>query len=468
MDMRHNTLLETFIKHIVLEQIQQQQPEQGKMMHIPVSDAQASKLSSVLSSLGINPETVVKQQADGGMELDENEEMSDPEGPELTYGKKVTFDPNKKEPKPRSTRMSVEISQSAIEAAKQFFTVGQIGANWYHDAHNSINAGFASEEDRVLFALLLAATSVQNEIYTNFIEAAVIFNSIKKDIRENGALLRKMINDPNVSVGAKNLLDHPEYGQLNIFKDPKAVKITNIGSKFGNIKRFMKLYLDGQLTKDIVRNMIATSVKPSDIPFDRRSPLIMRLKIANYALTLVDPDFASTKENPFNVVVDTWMFRIFYPESTGKGTGAKGKAMIGKLFGSEVAYANVADAVSKLAAEAGVSPHVMQAALWTGIKKTWEGESADASNYISAIKQMVARYGEFWKDMEVDTDNLGAVVSKLDPISAGAYLKDRRADVIRGVVARGTEKRKADRAAAGIPEPVVKKRYPKKPVPPAV
>jgi hypothetical protein len=464
--MRH-TLLEKLIKYIVLEQIQQQRPpEHGKMVRISVSNAQASKLSGVLSSLGINPDTVIKSE-EGALEEDAlSASPDDREGPELTYGKKVTFDPNKKEPKPRSTKMSVEISPASIEAAKQFFAVGQIGASWYHDAHNSINAGFASEEDRVLFALLLAATSVQNEIYTNFIEAGVIFNSIKKDVRENGALLRKMINDPTVNVGAKNLLDHPEYSQLNIFKDPKSVKITNIGSKFGNIKRFMKLYLNGQLTKDMVRNMIAASVRPSDVSFERRSPLIQRLKIANYALTLVDPDFASTKENPFNVVVDTWMFRIFYPESTGKGTGAKGKAMIGKLFGSEVAYANVANAVSNLAAEAGVSPHVMQAALWTGIKKTWEGESADASNYISAIKQMVARYAEFWKDMEVDTSNLGAVVSKLDPISAGAYLKDRRADVIRGVVARGTEKRRADRAAAGIPEPVAKTRNPKKsPVP---
>ncbi|NJL41790.1 MAG: hypothetical protein HC899_37765, partial [Leptolyngbyaceae cyanobacterium SM1_4_3] len=63
--------------------------------------------------------------------------------------------------------------------------------------------------------------------------------------------------------------------------------------------------------------------------------------------------------------------------------------MIDKLFGSEVAYMKVAQVVSDLAAKAGVSPHVMQAALWVGIKRTWEGETANEANYVSAIKRLI-------------------------------------------------------------------------------
>jgi tRNA nucleotidyltransferase/poly(A) polymerase len=408
-------------------------------MVLSISVPQANKFAQVLTKLGIDPTTVLKPEEDYSDVVAEDLETEPTEKPAPV--KKV---------KPQ--KINVEISPEAVAAAKHFFEVGKIGARWYYQAYDTLKAGFPNEQDRVLFALLLASTSVQNEVYTNFIEAAVTFNAIKKDAAQNRELLTSFVNDENLSLADPKLLTGTSYSALNLFKDMKTVKITQVGAKMGNIKRFLKLYLEGSLDKAMVRTMIGQSVRPSaEMSFDRRDPLIKRLKIANFALTLVDPGFASTERNPFNVVVDTWMFRIFYPENTKQGAHAKGKAFIDKLFGSEVAYANVSSAVSTLAAEAGVSPHYMQAALWTGIKKTWEGESADASNYIASIEQMIKSYGDFWQGMEVDTKNLAAVISRVTPQMAAKAINDRRADRMRKIVATNMARKRAAKAAAAAP-----------------
>lgn len=421
---------------------------------IELDASQADKLSDVLASLGVDPDSVIH--------ATEEEEEIQPEGevfespkmvpPPKTKAKASTKVPTKKQidkaiPKPKQTKpkrkpFAVEISPSTIEAAKKFFEIGKIGERWYYEANKTIEDGFANEQDRVLFALLLAATSVQNEIYVNFIEAATLFNAIKKDMRENPQLLSQFASDEKAGVTDPNLLSHPTYGSLNMFSSALQAKITGISAKFGNIKRILPMVVAGTLSKDVVRNAIANSVN-LDIkgPFDKKNPLIKRLKIANYALTLIDPTFASSDSNWFNVVVDTWMFRIFYPEH------AKNKAVIAKLFSNERAYANVARVVSTLAAQAGVSPHVMQAALWTGIKKTWEGDSADVSNYVSAIDRMVTQYGEFWKDMDMETKKLGEVISRLDTETAASIIANKRAEVGKALGAQTAARAAAKRAA---------------------
>ena len=403
------------------ESIQQDQPEsQG----IEVSDSTADQLSSVLSSLGIDPSTVIKQDQTGL-----EEDLSSPSTPNKEKPKSKPL--AKKASKaaapppvptmPKKAKLKVDVDPEAIKAAETFFEVGKKGANWYFDANQTIRKGFSSDQDRVLFATLLAATSVQNEIYVNFIEAASLFNAIKRDDQENKETLIKFANDPALDISSSMLLSHPEYGKLHLFQDTKAIKITNVGAKFGNVKRVLQLYTKNQLTTDVVRGIIANSVKPGKGNVTTRSPLLQKLKIANYALTLVDPAFASSKENWFNVVVDTWMFRVFFPGAS--------KVLVGKLFGSEVAYMNVARVISEMAEKAGVSPHVMQAAIWTGIKRTWEGESADVSNYVSAIERMTTDYSQFWSDMDKETRTLEQVISRLNPGVAGTIIAQKRKEV---------------------------------------
>lgn len=381
-----------------------------------VSEMTANSLSGILSSLGIDPDTVVKQDS-----LAEENHPAIAASNKKTLKSKKTAGSQQEPVKSSRTKFKVDISEEAITAAAKFFEVGQKGANWYFDANQAIQKGFSSDQDRVLFAVLLAATSVQNEIYINFIEAASMFNAIKKDDKENRDLLFKFANDPTLDISDSFLLSHPEYGKLHLFRDTKTIKIANVGAKFGNIKRVLRLYTKNQLTTEVVRDIIVNSVKPSKGNITSRSPLLQKLKIANYALTLIDPTFASSKENWFNVVVDTWMFRVFFP-------GA-GKVLVSRLFGSQVAYMNVARAISNMAEKAGVSPHVMQAALWTGIKRTWESESADVSNYVSAVERMTTEYSKFWDDMNKETRTLEQVISRLSTDVAGSIISQKRREV---------------------------------------
>jgi len=420
--------------------------EQPESKGVEVSSNTANQLSAILNSLGIDPTTVVK--AEG--ELDEdlgtsqaNKTKAQPPSPiKKTPAKKAPVPQS--EPKIQKTKLKVDIDPEAITAAEKFFEVGKKGANWYFDANQTIRKGFGSDQDRVLFATLLAATSVQNEIYVNFIEAASLFNAIKQDEKDNKELLTKFANDPSLDVSDSFLLSHPEYGNLHLFRDTKAIKITNVGAKFGNIKRVLQLYTKNQLTTDVVRSIISNSVKPGKGNITSRSPLLQKLKIANYALALVDPSFASSKENWFNVVVDTWMFRVFFPGAS--------KILIGKLFGSEVAYMNVAKTISDMAEKAGVSPHVMQAAIWTGIKRTWEGESADVSNYVAAIERMTTDYSQFWDDMDKETRTLEQVIGRLNTSVAGSILAQKRKEAGTALGNKMKQKSQERKAAMSLKE----------------
>ncbi|NJL41789.1 MAG: hypothetical protein HC899_37760 [Leptolyngbyaceae cyanobacterium SM1_4_3] len=300
------------IESLVKEMTQVPPEHQGKQLladtdntGVTINGAQAEQLAGVLNSLGVDSETVLKPE---GEEVPDLTEKSTP-GALKSIKNKVAKTPKSK----KAESVKVDIDQSAIDAAAQFYEIGKQGANWYFEANASLK-GFPDEQDKVLFAILLASTSVQNEIYTNFVEAAGMYNAIKKDMKENVDLLRAFVSDQQVNLSDPKVLDNPQYTNLSLFQVPKISKITMIGSKMGNIKRALALYLDGKLTKEVVRDAIAASVKPGKVQFMRRDPLIQRLKIANYALTLVDPEFASSKDNWFNVVVDTWMFRIFYPQ----------------------------------------------------------------------------------------------------------------------------------------------------------
>lgn len=436
---------------------------------VPISAAQAEGISSVLSSLGIDPAMVVVDgSAEDGVALHEALPKKGAVSPSSAVGETPSLlasipsvgggdaEPlGDKIDSQQEQKFFLKISPEAVAAAKEFYVAGQAGANWYYDANQTLAQGFpGSEEDLTLFGLLLAVTSVQNEIYGNFLEAAAMFKGIKQDMIENRPGLEQFVNDGSIKFGGKageedpnapegaevqGFLDHPNYAHLNTFKATKTLKVMNVGAKFGNIKSILRLLLAGQLNRQQVVSLIARSVRPDPkLSFNRRDPAIRKLKIANYALTLLDPEFAHSKNNPFNVVVDTWMFRVFFPDQTPKG-GDMSQKNIGTLFSNEVAYANVATTVSDLAAEAGVSPHVMQAAIWTGIKKNWEGETADVANYVQAIRRMVREYSQLWKDIDSETQSLSQIIAGLDVEGIAKVMQNQRKDRLLGIQAKQAE-----------------------------
>jgi hypothetical protein len=72
--------------------------------------------------------------------------------------------------------------------------------------------------------MLLAATSVQNEVYTNFIEAVVLYNAIHRDIINRPNLLKKFAND--VGGGQMGIAaGRAYYSGLSLFKDAGATNI---------------------------------------------------------------------------------------------------------------------------------------------------------------------------------------------------------------------------------------------------
>lgn len=232
-----------------------------------------------------------------------------------------------------------------------------------------------------------------------------------------------------------------EYKNLELYRVAAQIKMTYLPAKFGNVAKAINLLIANQLTEDNVVDVISRSVNYTEGgSFNTRDPKFRKMKIANYALTLIDPEYASAEDNPFNVVVDTWMLRAFYPGVP--------KERIDYLMGSEVAYANVADAVSELAAEVGISPHEMQAAIWLGIKQQTEGDAGGASDYLQAIDVLVGQYLTFWKETEGEVSRLMQVIKALEaPVAAEVLRANRRKNILQ-VVDRNREKRKQAKAAA--------------------
>lgn len=336
----------------------------------------------------------------------------------------------------------VVISKEALEAARKFYLAGKRGENWYYDAAKTLSEGFEDEQELTLFTLLLAATSVQNEIYGNLVEAGALFNAIMADMKENVELLEKFVTDPKAIAMDLKGIRTTEYASLHVYQTIAKSKIINISAKMGNIAKAISLMFSNRLDRNTVIGLISKSIDLT-IPnanFDARSPFFRKLKIANYALTLLDPEYASTDQNPFNVVVDTWMIRAFYP--------GKSKKDEINLLGNERAYAEVAKAVAQLADEAGVSPHAMQAAIWLGIREQTAGELGGEPDYIAAIKTLVDRYSELWAGIDKETATLRDVIKNLDSGIAARALQDKRAEWMRNVVKQTQARKKAGKLSA--------------------
>jgi hypothetical protein len=371
--------------------------EQGQQEEVELTPEQVKGVASVLNSLNIDTSWLFVQ-------------TEDVKGP------------------------SFDIPSEAVESAKRFFELGKSAGNWYYDAHATLSSAFSSEQDMVLFVLILASTSVQNELYTNFVEAVVLYKRIKQDLEQRPELLKKLVGELTTKQLNFDQAEKQYTGQLSLF----GPGITSKPSKYGNIIRVLKLLFDtGRLTKQQAITAVVNSTKtknpeqlgevqPEDM-FTINKPFIGKLKIANYSLSLLDPAYASSDKNPFNVVVDTWMFRVFYPQFFKKGQPKQETMRVmHKLFSSQFHYNSVALTISKLAKEAGVSPHVMQAAIWTGIKMEWEGSSTNSTNYVSVINQIIETYQDTFEGMVEEAGKLAAIIKQITPEKGVEMLKARR------------------------------------------
>ncbi len=402
------------------------------------------KVNAVLAKLGIGPigeEGFIKHTNDDASNLSNDN----------TSLLEIVIDNDEAHPIDRintaggggKTTKDVAISPEALELARKFYIAGKRGENWYYDAAKTLHEGFEDEQELTLFTLLLAATSVQNEIYGNLIEAGAMFNAIMADMRENVDLLERFVSDSKAIGMDMKGIKQTEYASLHIYQTVVKSKIINIAAKMGNIAKAISLMFSNRLDRNTVIALISNSVDLTvpNTNFDARSPFFRKLKIANYALTLLDPEYASTDQNPFNVVVDTWMIRAFYPGKTKKDQIS--------LLSNERAYAEIAKAVAQMADEAGVSPHAMQAAIWLGIREQTASELGGEPDYIAALQKLVDGYADLWAGIDKETMTLRDVIKRLDSTVAATALQDKRADWMRNIVKQTQEKkRKAKLLAA--------------------
>ena len=104
--------------------------------------------------------------------------------------------------------------------------------------------------------------------------------------------------------------------------------------------------------------------------------------------------------------------------------------------------------VSEMAKRAGVSPHVMQAGIWLGIKRQVEGDLGGVADYVAAIRKMAEEYKELWVGIDNEANQLREVIRRLTPGMAKDALHQVRRTNILNVVQRNTEKRRAAKTAA--------------------
>lgn len=422
-------------------------------------DEMSAPLQRTTGGLSLDPETVAKVNAAlahiGIPPIGQSKENSDDvAGSKLSNDQasllEIVIDDDETHPINRinttggggKSTKDVVISPEAMELARKFYIAGKRGENWYYDAAKTLHEGFEDEQELTLFTLLLAATSVQNELYGNLVEAGVLFNAIMRDMRDNIDLLERFVADPKAIGMDLKSIRQTEYAALDIYQTVLKSKIINIAAKMGNIAKAISLMFSNRLDRNTVIALISNSIDltVSNTNFDARSPFFRKLKIANYALTLLDPEYASTDQNPFNVVVDTWMIRAFYPGKTKKEEVS--------LLSNERAYAEVAKAVAQLADEAGVSPHAMQAAIWLGIRSETAAELGGEPDYIAALKKLVDGYSELWAGIDKETATLRDVIKNLDSNVAARALQDKRAEWMRNVVKQTQAKRRKAKIAS--------------------
>jgi len=137
------------------------------------------------------------------------------------------------------------------------------------------------------------------------------------------------------------------------------------------------------------------------------------------------------------------MIRAFYP--------GKSKKEEISLLSNERAYAEIAKAVARLADEAGVSPHAMQAAIWLGIREQVAGELGGEPDYIAAISKLVDSYSELWAGIDKETATLRDIIKNLDSGVAARALQDKRAEWMKNVAKQTQEKRRKAKLLASKP-----------------
>ena len=228
--------------------------------------------------------------------------------------------------------------------------------DWYHSINRLMLKETGSETDAALFGLLIATYSPRAKFSLNLMEAAFMYKAIAADAKSNPKLLRQ-------------------------FAESFPVKKLS---------------------------------KPDEGPQRK----IGYLKVANFALNLIAPELAGSRDPEsgqleyneiyrWNSTIDTWMIDAFYPMLRKASTAKEYSAIKGKMMSDPFTYSYLSELVAKEAKKLDLLPHELQAIIWVAMKRRQSGEdAATTKESIGQIEQSLKSIAEYRGDLEKMTDEL--------------------------------------------------------------
>ena len=107
-----------------------------------------------------------------------------------------------------------------------------------------------------------------------------------------------------------------------------------------------------------------------------------KLKLTNFALNILDPTYAESPENFWNVTIDRWIVRAFYPGLT--------KKQVQKIAGKETIYIYLTRIFAEEAKKYNMYPHQLQAVIWVAIMYKERGRIDTMTPLLMRMKEQFA------------------------------------------------------------------------------
>lgn len=323
-----------------------------------------------------------------------------------------------------------------------------------------------SKKDEGLLACYVAAFSPMTGFQTNMREAMLCYAALKADLKRAESdpsimkalnaflelknplsavrLITKDLHFPTVKKEVRNITDeeYMDIQRLAVF-DFFAQTLTLLGTKWGTFSRVTKMYIKAgnrftlkdaetllKLDLDLTKTTEKKTGKQKDKVLSNLSletgqrRLLGKTKVANFGLNIISPDLKYDTDDfkTFNVTIDSWMVRFFYPgifsaeasappkdleDMTGEKTKEKG--VEGMIFEDPKSYYYISSIVKEKAEKFKLKPHQLQAILWVHmIKESQPNAQASAEDmfnfYNNSVKLLAGSTKYFQQISDIVAD----------------------------------------------------------------
>jgi len=311
--------------------------------------------------------------------------------------------------------------------------------NWYRNLNKLTEELSDNKSEQILFGLLLAIGSINTPFLVNFYEAAVMFSAIKHDMEQgNSDLLLQYLDEPWKQKFAlkkykKNLKRYREkerqeyyekarenrenlkknnekgYNQLAVYYSLNYGMLSPLRAKTsGKLYNIIELIIEkGEDIdeQDVVYKMEEfLDYKTQDIRDLKpgSNEFLRGMKVANFALNIIEPDLAQDRLYELNATIDTWMVKAFWPGIS-----------YGKISSDPFAYSYLASQTAKLARDMDLLTQEMQAIIWTAMIDSDKPDALSTSSAISNGIEKVLDYYEVIDEVSEESGNLYKSIKQL-------------------------------------------------------